>query len=74
MAKLPSIFLSSLYLSVVVFQLVPAQRPLPTVMEVEYVNSNYALGTGMLGLGDINNDGKPDFAVSAGNIGKTFMA
>jgi len=42
-------------------------------MEVEYVNSNYALGTGILGLGDINNDGKPDFAVSAGHIGMTFI-
>jgi FlgD Ig-like domain/FG-GAP-like repeat len=50
-----------------------AQQPLKTIMEVEYVNSNYALGTGMLGLGDINNDGKPDFAVSAGNIGMTFI-
>ena len=47
--------------------------PLQTLMEVEYPNSNYELGTGMLGLGDINSDGKPDFAVSAGNIGKTFI-
>ncbi len=50
-----------------------AQPPLKTLMEVEYVNSGYGLGTGMLGLGDINGDGKPDFAVSAGNIGKTFI-
>ena len=42
-------------------------------MEVEYVNSNYELGTGMLGLDDINSDGKPDFAVSAHNIRKTFI-
>ena len=48
-------------------------QPLQTLMEVEYVNSNYELGTGMLGLGDINSDGKPDFAVSAYNIRKTFI-
>lgn len=47
--------------------------PLQTLMEVEYVSSNYELGTGMLGLGDINSDGKPDFAVSAYNIRKTFI-
>jgi hypothetical protein len=49
------------------------QKPLWTIMELDYINSHYALGTGLLGLGDINNDGKPDFAVSAGNIGKTFI-
>lgn len=48
-------------------------QPLQTLMEVEYVGSNYELGTGMLGLGDINSDGKPDFAVSAYNIRKTFI-
>ncbi len=47
--------------------------PLQTLMEVEYINSNYALGTGMIGLGDINSDGKPDFAVSAYNIRTTFI-
>ncbi len=52
---------------------VPPTPPLRVIMEVEYVNSKYALGTGMLGLGDVNNDGMPDFAVSAGNIGKTFI-
>lgn len=48
-------------------------RPLKTIMEVEYINSDYGLGTSMLGLGDINSDGKPDIAVSARNIGKTFI-
>jgi hypothetical protein len=46
---------------------------LSTIMEVSYNYSDYALGTGMIGLGDINSDGKPDFAVSAWNIGKTFV-
>jgi hypothetical protein len=52
---------------------VPPTTPLRTIMEVEYVGSNYKLGSGMIGLGDVNNDGKPDFAVGAGNIGKTLI-
>jgi hypothetical protein len=55
---------------------VSAQQPLRgirNVLEVSYNNSNYVLGSGMLGLGDINGDGRPDFAVSAANIGKTFI-
>lgn len=51
----------------------PPTLPLQTLMEVEYINSHYGLGSGMLGLGDINSDGNDDFAVSAGNIGKTFI-
>mgnify|MGYP001581765813 FL=1 len=48
--------------------------PLRTIMEVEgTLNSDMMLGTGMLGLGDINNDGYPDFAVGAKNIGKTLI-
>lgn len=48
-------------------------HPLTTILEVEPVGSGIGLGAGVLGLGDINNDGKPDFAVSAGNIKKTFI-
>ena len=48
-------------------------QPLQTLMEVEYFNSGYGLGSGILGLGDINSDGKPDFAVSASKILKTFI-
>ena len=62
-----------MFVSVLFIHSALAQQPLRTIMELEYVNSHYALGTGLLGLGDINNDGKPDFAVSAGNIGKTFI-
>jgi hypothetical protein len=48
--------------------------PLQTIMEVEGTpNSDMMLGTGMLGLGDINNDGYPDFAVGARNIGKVLI-
>jgi hypothetical protein len=53
-----------------------AQQPIQAIrqiMEISYINSNEALGTGMLGLGDINGDGKPDFAVSALNIERTFI-
>lgn len=53
-----------------------AQQPLHslrTIAEVSYFNSNEGLGTGILGLGDINGDGKPDFAVSAINIERTFI-
>ncbi len=59
-------------LNVAVFGQQPI-RALRTIMEVEYVPKHYELGTGMIGLGDINSDGKPDFAVSAGAIGKTFI-
>ncbi len=48
-------------------------RALRTVMSVSYTNSDYELGTGMIGLGDINNDGKPDFAVGARKIRKAFI-
>ncbi len=48
-------------------------RALRTIMEVEYVSEFYQLGTGIIGLDDINSDGKLDFAVSAGSIGKTFI-
>jgi len=36
-------------------------HPLTTILEVEPVGSGMVLGTGMLGLGDINNDGKTRF-------------
>ena len=64
-------FTHSLLFGLVQFSL--AQPPLKTLMEVEYINSNFGLGTGMIGLGDINNDGKADFAVSAASVGKTFI-
>lgn len=48
-------------------------HPLHRILEVEPINSNEALGTGMLGIGDINNDGYPDIAVSAYNINKTLI-
>jgi hypothetical protein len=48
--------------------------PLKTILEVEGpVNSNITLGTGIKGLGDVNGDGKPDFAVSAWNAKKTYI-
>ncbi|MFH0989901.1 MAG: FG-GAP-like repeat-containing protein [bacterium] len=47
---------------------------LKTILEVEGTpGSKMMLGTGILGLGDINGDGWPDFAVSAQGIGKTFI-
>jgi hypothetical protein len=55
---------------------VTAQEPLHairTIMEVSYINSNQGLGWQMLALGDINGDGKPDFAVSAFNTERTFI-
>ena len=51
-----------------------AQYFLNTILEVEGTpGSQMQLGTGILGLGDVNNDGKSDFAVSARKIGKTFV-
>ncbi|OGU39131.1 MAG: hypothetical protein A2315_05285 [Ignavibacteria bacterium RIFOXYB2_FULL_35_12] len=48
--------------------------PLRTILEVEGpINSNIALGTGIKGLGDVNGDGKADFAVSAWNAKKTYI-
>ena len=48
--------------------------PLKTILEVEGpINSNIALGTGIKGLGDVNGDGKPDFAVSVWNAKKTYI-
>jgi hypothetical protein len=67
--RLPSILFEYMFFVGSVF----AQQPLRTIMQVQYWNSDYALGRGMIGLGDINNDGKPDFAVSAYNIRKTFI-
>jgi FG-GAP-like repeat/Secretion system C-terminal sorting domain len=49
-----------------------SQDPLTNILEV-YGDSNMALGTGMRGLGDVNNDGWDDFAVSAEMIRKTFI-
>ena len=49
-----------------------SQDPLTNILEV-YRDSNMALGTGMHGLGDVNNDGWDDFAVSAEMIRKTFI-
>ena len=65
-----------LILLIVLSTIVYAQYPhhaLKTIMEVEYIPQHYQLGTGMIGLGDINSDGKPDFAVSARAIKKTFI-
>ncbi|HEY4613224.1 MAG TPA: FG-GAP and VCBS repeat-containing protein [Bacteroidota bacterium] len=51
-----------------------AQYFLSTILEVNGTpGSGMLLGTGIIGLGDINNDGKPDFAVSTHGIGKTFI-
>lgn len=61
-----------LVISTVMFSQTPI-KPLTTIMEVEYLPQHYQLGTGMIGVGDINSDGKPDFAVSAGAIKKTFI-
>ncbi len=49
-----------------------SQDPLTNILEV-YGDSAIALGTGMRGLGDVNNDGWDDFAVSAEGIRKTFI-
>ena len=47
---------------------------LATAIEVEGpIDSNTQLGTSMLGLGDINNDGWADFAVGAGGPQKAFI-
>ena len=54
------------------FSRASSQDGMTKILEV-YGNSNIALGTGMLGLGDINHDGWPDFAVSAERIRKTFI-
>jgi hypothetical protein len=48
-------------------------RPLTTILEVQPAGSGMTLGTGILGLGDVNGDGWPDFAVSARAIRKTFI-
>jgi len=51
-----------------------SQSALRTILEVQGTpGSNMILGTGIIGLGDINNDGWPDVAVSAHNVGKTFI-
>ena len=48
--------------------------PIKSILEVEGpVNSDIALGTGIIGLGDVNGDGNPDFAVSAWNAKKTYI-
>ena len=49
-----------------------SQNPFTNLLEVNGY-SNIALGTGMRGLGDANNDGWDDFAVSAEMIRKTFV-
>jgi hypothetical protein len=48
-------------------------QPLRTILEVKPIGSGMMLGTGILGLGDVNNDGWPDFAVSARATSKTFV-
>jgi hypothetical protein len=51
-----------------------SQSGLRNVLEVEGTpGSGMLLGMGISGLGDINNDGWPDFAVSAEGVGKTFF-
>ena len=53
---------------------VHAQYNLVPILQVEGApGSGMHLGTGILGLGDINSDGKPDFAVGAHGVGKTFI-
>ena len=48
--------------------------PIRSILEVEGPpNSNIELGTGIIGLGDVNGDGNPDFAVSAWNAKKTYI-
>ena len=63
-----------IFLTVFLTATTDAQYFLTTILEVNGTpGSGMLLGTGILGLGDINNDGKPDFAVSAHGVGKTFI-
>ncbi|MFH0991950.1 MAG: FG-GAP-like repeat-containing protein [bacterium] len=71
--QLGKILLRSIALIVLCSFPIDAQY-LKTILEVEgKPGSNMMLGTGILGLGDINGDGRSDFAVSAQGIGKTFI-
>ena len=50
-----------------------SQDILKPILEVENIGSKEALGSGVLGIGDINGDGWPDIAVSARDIWKTHI-
>ncbi len=62
-----------LYFIIINYSLVYSQDILQPILEVENVGSKEALGSGVLGIGDINGDGWPDVAVSARDVRKTYI-
>ena len=63
---------SFLLISLLFFSRAASQDGMTKILEV-YGSLHMGLGTGMLGLGDVNHDGWPDFAVSADFKRKTFI-
>ena len=61
-----------LLFSAFLFSRASSQDGMTKILEV-YGSLQMGLGTGMLGLGDVNHDGWPDFAVSADFKRKTFI-